>query len=167
MEKIKVTEEGLIELQDKLENLKKEFDLNEKQMSVAYHNSNGDGAHDNAEFEYLLANERRLARAIDELALKIKNVEIIETIVMSEEIVNIGDTIEMEIYHEKNNSDIVTILLVGGDGNIFEGKVSINSPLGKAIYGKKVGELVTYNVAAKDMNAKIVKKLTNTSKKVK
>lgn len=167
MEKIKMTKEGLLELQQKLEKLKIEFDQNEKQMSEAYHNSNGDGAHDNAEFEYLLDKERRLARTIDELVLKIKNVEIIEIDQKEEQIINIGDTVELEIYRETNNPDIMTILLVGGDGNIFEGKISINSPLGKAIYGRKVGELVTYNAASKDMTAKIVKKLSITNKKVK
>ena len=43
------------------------------------------------------------------------------------------------------------------EANYNEGKISIQSPVGKALMGKKAGEKVTVDVPAGALNYKIVK----------
>lgn len=164
IDKIKVNKDGLNEMKLRLEKLKQEFDDNEKKMSAAYRNSSGDGAHDNAEFEYFQGIERRLAKQIDDLSLAIKNAIIVEE-EYNEELVNIGDIIELEVYYEKDNPTPMVITLVGGEGNIFENKISINSPLGAAVLGKKIGDCVVYQVATQQIKTLIIGRKEDVKKK--
>ena len=161
-EKLKMTLKGLEEQKLKLEKLKLDFIENEKEMTQSFANSNGDGAHDNAEFEFLLAKERMLVSQINEQINKINNVEIIEVVEMEEDCVNIGDTIDINMLFDLNDEEEITIELVGSEYST-EGEVSINSPLGKAIYGKKIGDMVSYNVNDNEIVVKILRK-TNVRK---
>lgn len=154
-EKIRMTKEGYDEQLRILENLKKEFANNEKAMTLAYKASSGDGAHDNGEFETLLNKERLLVSQIESQQEKILSIEIIEVEDLEDDMVNIGDTVSIDMCFSNGDIEPMIITLIGADGVYDENKISINSPVGKAIYKHKVGETVSYKVN----NNKIVVKI--------
>ena len=55
---------------------------------------------------------------------------------MEEEYININDKLDVKIIFDVDDEEEMTVELVGAEST-KEGEVSINSPLGKAIYGKK------------------------------
>ena len=158
-EKLKMTKEGYEEQLEILEKLCKQFQENEQAMTRAYKNSSGDGAHDNAEFEELLGLERRLAKQINNQKEKIKNIEIINIELLEDDVINIGDTVKINMIFSEDDTEDMQIMLVGTDGKINENKVSINSPLGKAIYKQKIGSLNSYNVNNNKIFIEILEKV--------
>jgi len=164
-EKIKMTIEGVEQLKTKLQELKKEFNENEKAMTASFKNSNGDGAHDNAEFEYLLSRERMLASQINYIVQKLSNIEIIENIEMDDDCVNIGDVVDINMIFGEDDEELMTVMLVGGESSGLDGKVSINSPLGKSMLGKKIGTTVSYEINNNIINVQLLEKVKNKCKK--
>lgn len=78
------------------------------------------------------------------------------------EIIDFDDIVAVN-YLGTNN--IVTFKLVGGDGNINKDikEISVNSPLGSAVYKKHVGDICTFNVKDKEYTISIEEKLDLTS----
>ncbi|MFV0362340.1 MAG: transcription elongation factor GreA [Suipraeoptans sp.] len=71
----------------------------------------------------------------------------------AEDEIGVNDIIE--VYFPKDNEIEVYHLVTGVRGNSLEGKVSIDSPLGKALLSKKVGEEVTVKTDAFEYTIKI------------
>ena len=163
IERIKMTKEGYAQELAKLAKLEEEFIDNEKAMTVAYKASSGDGAHDNGEFETLLNTERLLASQIEYQKNKILGIEIIEVEDLGENIVNIGDTVSIDMFFD-NEPERLIITLIGGDGVFEENKISVNSPLGKAIYKSQVGDTVSYKVNKNSIKVNIVEKVNEIDK---
>lgn len=161
----KMTQKGLNELNDSLTELIKKFNDNEKKMTMAYHNSDGDGAHDNAEFEELLANERMLANQIDNLKKRIESIELFEVQDLDEDKVNVDDTIKIKMVYDIDDEEILDITLVGGDGDSICNKISVNSPLGNAIYTRNIGDSVYYEVNGLKVRVDILEKVNKVYKK--
>lgn len=155
----KMTQEGYNELEAHLQELIKEFNENEKAMTRAYKNSDGDGAHDNAEFDELQLKERLLVSQIDQVKERLERIEIIEVEQLADDQVNIGDTLNIRMIFDKDDSEYLTITLIGGDGKSTAGLISINSPLGKAVYKQKIGALVSYEVNSNPIVVEIIEKL--------
>lgn len=156
---IKMTREGLENLYKKLEELKQKYHENELAMTKAFKNSSGDGAHDNAEFEFLLSQEKLIVSEINRLANQIQKIEIIEITEMEDNCVNINDNIHINMIFAPDDEEEMTIQLIGEDINAIGSQVSINSPLGKAIYGKKIGETVSYEVNKNQIHVNLLKKV--------
>lgn len=77
------------------------------------------------------------------------------------DLVEIGDILKLEII-TANRSLSQTVKLVGEEEVNVENdvkEVSINSPLGSAIYGKNVGDVVEYFVGPKSLTASIEEKV--------
>ncbi len=165
MKKYKMTSDGYNKKIQELDKLKKDFRLNEIAMSKSYQSASGDGAHDNAEFEYLLANERMLANLINDLTTMINNTEIIEIGEVPDDIVNVNDVVSLNLLFAKDDKEFITIRLVGGTSE-KDDEVSLNSPLGKAIYRKKIGDVAMYTVNDKKINVEIVS-IENRTEKLK
>lgn len=115
-------------------------------MTIACHNSSGDGPHDNSEFEELLRKERLLVGEINSLQERINNVEIIQIQNFEEDIIDIDDYVNINLLFSDYDQEEMVVQLVGEEGGAFEDKVSINSPLRGAMYGHKIGETVSYSV---------------------
>ncbi len=141
-----LTREGYEKLLEDLQELKKKFDENELAMSRSFQNAAGDGAHDNGEFEVLQTNEKMLAGQINRLTSQIQKANIIEVPNLNSNQVNINDTVLLRIYYDIDDIEEDTYTLVGSDGNSTLNQISINSPIGKAIFQKYIGEVVQYTV---------------------
>lgn len=159
IEQIKITKQGLEGLRTRLENLKRKYDDNAKALTVAYKNSSGDGAHDNAEFEYLLSQEKVLVSEINSLSLQIENAIIIDSVEMADDCVNIDDTVDINMLLTPTTGREMTVQLIGGTVTEIGKQVSINSPMGKAIYGRRIGETVSYEVNKNNINVKLLRKV--------
>lgn len=158
-QKSKMTIEGYNEQIKILEELKQQFQENEKSMTRAFKNSAGDGAHDNAEFEELLNIERVLVNQINRQTEKIKNIEIIEIEKLDYDQINIGDTVRLNAIFAEDDVECIQLTLVGEDGKPEEDKISINCPLGNAIFKRRIGETVSYSLANNKVSVEILGKV--------
>ncbi len=152
-------EVGYQKLLDKMKELQKKHDVNSLQLAKSFQDATGDGAHDNSEFETLLTNERLIVSQMQFLQNQLDSAKIIKTKKLPNNVVNINDTIKIGFVLDSEELDIDTFKLVGGDSQ-EKNEISINSPLGKALYEQKVGSKITYMVNDNPLNVIIVEKIS-------
>lgn len=157
--KLRMTKEGIEEQYKRLEELVLEAKELDKAMTLSCKNSSGDGPHDNAEFEELLRQANMKAREIKDLKLQIMNTEVIDLVEMDLDCVNIGDILDVNFVFSPDDEEEMTIELIGGTGKCLNNQVSINSPVGRAIYGKKIGETVLYSVNNNEVRVDLLRKV--------
>lgn len=154
-----LTKEGYENLLNELKQLKKRFNDNERAMSLSIQNAPGDGPHDNAEFEALQGQEKLLVGQIDRLEERLRIAKIIEVPKLDETQINVNDTVLLRLIYDEDDivEDIYT--LVGTDGDMKNNKISINSPIGSAIFQRRIGEIVPFVVNDSTFNVAIVEKI--------
>jgi len=133
-----ITRNGYNQLHKELENLKK---VVRPQVIKAIEEARAHGdLSENA--EYVAAKERQsfVETKIQETEYKLANSEIIDTSNVSNDRIGFGSVVTIE---NLNNGGEVTYQIVGPDeSDISSGKISIASPLGRALVGKEVDEEV-------------------------
>ena len=123
----------------------------------------GDNWHDNPTLYQAELKERSLMLEIAEMKHHLQyNVEIVENL-GNEELVDIGDVVKIDMIFSEDDREESIFKLVGTtpnfDMNAEIQEVSINSPIGKAMYHKKVGEIATYKVENKTFTLQIKEKV--------
>jgi transcription elongation factor GreA len=138
MARIPITRNGYNNLAKDLGNLKK---VVRPQVIKAIEEARAHGdLSENA--EYTAAKERQafVETKIREIEQKLANAEIMDTLPSNDGKVGFGSTVTLE---NCDNGDKVTYQIVGPDeSDIPSGKISIASPLGKALIGKEVDDEV-------------------------
>lgn len=142
MQKIPMTKEGYMKLQEELDHLKK---VERPQALQALNEAAALGdITDNA--DYRVAKERRdyIENKIKELDDKLARAQIIDPKEINTDKVVFGCTVLLgELETEKQ----VRYKIVGADeADIKNGRISINSPVAKALIGRSVGDIVTVHV---------------------
>lgn len=99
--------------------------------------------------------------AINDIKKIIESAEIIEVSEMTDDSINIGDKLDVNFIYAPDDEEEMTITLVGGTGSALNNLVSINSPVGSAIYGRKIGETVSYKANNNNAKVKILRKVNN------
>lgn len=129
-----ITNEGKIELEKELEQLKgRRGDIADK---IAEARDYGDLS-ENAEYDAAREEQGILETRIIEIEDILQNAEIISGGKKGE--VGLGSTVEL-----KTGSKTVKYTVVGPvEADPLEGKISNESPIGQALIGKKVGDAVT------------------------
>jgi transcription elongation factor GreA len=138
MEKLPMTLEGFKAMEIELQRLKTE----ERPRIIAQISearSHGDLS-ENAEYhaakEAQGMNEARVADLED----KLSRAEVIDTSKLSGTTIKFGATVTLE---DEDTGDKVKYKIVGdGESNVKEGKISIGSPIARALIGKAKGETV-------------------------
>ena len=149
---IKITDDGLKKLKEELETLKTEgrADIAEK-IKVA--RGYGDLS-ENSEYDEAKNEQAKIEARIVEIEAMLKNVEIIEDVKGSAKTVVIGvkvKALDMEFDEE------CEYRVVGStEANPLEGKISDESPFGKALLGKKIGDEVIVDAPAGELKFKIL-----------
>ncbi len=142
MDRIPVTKQGFETLKKELENLKKnERPKNIKAIEEA--RAHGDLS-ENA--EYAAAKDRLgfIEGRINELEFKLANIDIIKTDELPKDRAVFGCKVVLE---NIETGEDVSYQLVGPDeSDIENGRISVSSPLGKAIIGRKPGDELTLQV---------------------
>lgn len=144
MERIPITLKGFETLKKELENLKTvERPRNIEAIEVA--RAHGDLS-ENAEYDAAKERQAFIQARINELEFKLSNAEVIDPTKLPKDKVVFGSRILVE---NIDSGDEVEYQLVGPEeSDINEGKVSVTSPLGKAILGKVPGDEVTVQAPA-------------------
>ena len=149
---IKITDEGLKKLQEELETLKTEgrADIAEKiRVARGY----GDLS-ENSEYDEAKNEQAKLEARIVEIEAMLKNVEIIEDIKGKAKTVVIG--VKVKVIDEEFGEEEEYRVVGSTEANSREGKISDESPMGKALLGKKIGDVVTVEAPAGEFKVKIL-----------
>ena len=150
---IKVTDDGLKKLQDELEHLKTEGrkDIAEK-IKVA--RGYGDLS-ENSEYDDAKNGQAKIEARIVELEAMLKNVEIIKDIKGAAKTVVVG--VKVKVYDEEFEEEDEYHVVGSTEADPVNNKISDESPVGRALLGHKVGDVVTVEAPAGDIKLKIIK----------
>lgn len=135
MKEVIMTSEGLKKLQEELEYLKTEGrDQAAEKIRVA--RGFGDLS-ENSEYDEAKNDQAMLENRIAEIEAQLKHVRILDESEMSSEHVHVGSVVTIRDAKGKQ----ATYTISGAtEANPFEGRISDESPVGKAVMGLKVGE---------------------------
>lgn len=136
MEQVPITKEGYEALKKELEYLKKvERPKNIKAIEEA--RSHGDLT-ENAEFEAAKDRQAFIDGKLSDLEYKLSRADIIDSRTLSNDRAVFASSVVLE---NIDTGEGVKYQLVGPDeANIEKGRISVHSPLGRAIIGKKPGD---------------------------
>ena len=148
-----ITRDGYNHLHKELENLKK---VVRPQVIKAIEEARAHGdISENAEFVAAKERQSFVETKIQEIEQKLANSEIIDHINLPDGKVGFGSIVTLE---NLNNGGKVTYQIVGPDeSDISSGKISIASPLGKALIGKEVEDEVKVQTPGGTKNYSILK----------
>ncbi len=142
MQRVPVTKEGYEALKRELENLKR-VERPENIKAIEEARAHGDLS-ENAEFHAAKDRQGFIEGRISELQYKIANADIIVPDQLNKDKAVFGSTVLLENVETGEN---VEYQLVGSDeSDIEKGRISISSPLGRAILGKKPGDELSLQV---------------------
>ncbi len=142
MDRIPLTQRGFEALKKELENLKKiERPQNIKAIEEA--RAHGDLS-ENA--EYAAAKDRQgfIEGRINDLEYKLANVDVISTDKLPKDRAVFGSKVVLE--NIETGEDVVYQLVGPDESDIENGRISISSPLGKALIGRKPGDELSFQV---------------------
>ena len=150
-QKIPMTKEGYEKLKQELDRIKKvERGKNIKDIEEA--RSHGDLS-ENAEYHAAKERQGFLDAKMRELEHKLSHAQIIDLSKLSNEKVVFGATVALV---DTNSGDPKKYTLVGQEeADLKKGKISIQSPVGKALIGHKVGDVVRIKTPAKTVEYEI------------
>jgi len=142
LDSIPVTRQGYETLKKELENLKRvERPRNIKAIEEA--RAHGDLS-ENAEFDAAKDRQGFIEGRIGELEYKLANADVINIDKLPKDRAVFGNKVLLE---NIDTGEEVEYQLVGPDeSDIGNGRISVSSPLGKAIIGKKAGDELTLEV---------------------
>lgn len=135
---ILVTDEGLKKLEEELEELKtvKRKEIAEKiKVALSFGDLSENSEYDEAKNEQAFVEAR-----IAQLEAILKNVKILDEDEISTDSVRIGSRIKLKDFEY---NDVVDYKIVGStEADPHKGKISDESPVGKALIGHSVGDIV-------------------------
>lgn len=138
MEKLPMTREGFEKLQAELKQLKT-VDRHEIIKAIASARELGDLS-ENAEYHAARERQGFIEGRIAELEDKLSRAEVIEVKSLSGSSIKFGASLRLI---DEDTDEEVAYQIVGDDeSNLSKGKISLSSPLAKALIGKEVGDSV-------------------------
>ncbi|MGB9789758.1 transcription elongation factor GreA [Thermotoga caldifontis] len=147
---IKLTKEGYEALKQELESLRHKL-MYEISQRIKEARELGDLA-ENAEYDEAKNEQGRISGRIAELEEILNNAEIIES--TESDVVSIGSWV---VIKNLNTGEERTIRLVNPqESDIFSNKVSVDSPVGRVLLGKRIGEVVRLKTPAGQVRYEII-----------
>ena len=149
---IKITDDGLKKLEEELEYLKTEgrADIAEK-IKVA--SGYGDLS-ENSEYDEAKNEQAKIEARIVEIEAMLKNVEIIEDVKGNTKSVIVG--VKVKVLDEEYGDECEYRVVGSTEADPRNGKISDESPVGKALLGKKIGEEVIVEAPGGEFKLKIL-----------
>ena len=143
-EKKILTYAGLRALEDELENLKV---VRRKEVAVKIREAREQGdLSENAEYDAAKDEQRDIETRIEEIEKILKHAEVVVEDEVDLDQISVGCTV---VLYDKEFEEEVEYKIVGStEANSLAGKISNESPLGKALMGRKVGDNVEVNAQA-------------------
>lgn len=152
IEKVILTEEGKLELEKRLEYLKmiKRPEITERIKAAREF---GDLS-ENAEYDAAKNEQALIEGEIVEIENKLKHAEII-TVNARKDIAGVGSTVTFTDLSD--NKQYVFTIVGTTEADFKAGKISNESPIGKALIGKRVGENATVEAPASSYEIRLEK----------
>ena len=147
-----LTKDGLTKLQKELENLRTVERPKISQM-IAEARDKGDLS-ENAEYDAAKEAQGMLEMKIAKLEDTIANVRIIDESKIDTDRVQILN--KVKIKNKMNGSVMEYTIVAESEANLKEGKLSVGTPIAKALLGKKVGEIVDVQIPSGTVSFEIV-----------
>lgn len=138
MEKIPMTPAGLAALEEELKRLKT-VDRPDVIRAIAEAREHGDLS-ENAEYHAARERQSFIEGRISELEDIVSRAEVIDITKMSGHQIRFGATVTLA---DEDTDEETTYMIVGAhEADIKQGRISVHSPLGKALIGKLLGDTV-------------------------
>ena len=147
-----LTYEGLKKYEEELQDLKvvKRREVAEK---IKEAREQGDLS-ENAEYDAAKDEQRDIEARIEELEKILKNAEVVDEDEVDLEVINIGCMVK--ILDVEYNDELEYKIVGSTEANSLKGKISNESPVGKALIGKKVGDVITVETQAGAFQYKVL-----------
>ena len=147
-----LTREGLKKYEDELHELKV---VRRKEVAQKIKEAREQGdLSENAEYDAAKDEQRDIEARIEDLEKILKNVEVVDDDEVTGDKVMIGSTVR--IYDIEFAEEVVYRIVGSTEANSIKGKISNESPVGKAILGHKKGDTVTVETEAGEFKYKIL-----------
>ena len=148
-----LTYAGLKKLEDELENLKV---VKRKEVAGKIKEAREQGdLSENAEYDAAKDEQRDIEARIDEIEKILKNAEVVVEDEVDFDKINIGCTV---LLYDVEFEEEIEFKIVGStEANSLEGKISNESPVGKALIGKSVNDVVEVETQAGIVEYKVLK----------
>ena len=147
-----LTYEGLKKLEDELENLKV---VRRKEVSQKIKEAREQGdLSENAEYDAAKDAQRDIEARIEELEKILKNAEVVVEEEADLDKVSIGCSVK--ILDCEFEEELEYKIVGSTEANSLKGKISNESPVGKALLGKQVGDTVTVETPAGEFSYKVL-----------
>ena len=157
MKKNILTEEGLKALEDELQDLKVNR-RKEVAQKIKEAREQGDLS-ENAEYDAAKEEQRDIELRIEEIDKILKNAELVTDEDVDSSVINIGSTVRIQ---DLEFDEQMEYKIVGStEENSLKGKISNESPVGKALIGAKVGQKVEVETPSGMIQYKILEILKN------
>ena len=139
-----LTYEGLRKYEDELHDLKV-VKRQEVAQKIKEAREQGDLS-ENAEYDAAKDEQRDIEARIEELEKILKNVEVVVEDEVDLDTINIGCCVK--IHDFDYDEDLEYKIVCSTEANSLKGKISNESPVGKALIGKKTGDIVEVETQA-------------------
>ena len=109
---------------------------------------------ENAEYDAAKDEQRDIEARIEEIEKILKNAEVVVEDEVDLDKINVGCKVKV---HDYEFEEDIELKIVGStEANSLQGKISNESPVGKALLGKKIGDTVTVTTPAGEFEYKIL-----------
>ena len=136
------TEEGLKKLKDELNQLK-DIERPKASNAIAEARDKGDLS-ENAEYDAAKEAQGMLEMRISKLEERLANARVIDESQLDNSKVLVLS--KVKIRNKSNGMTMDYMIVADGEADLSKGKISVNSPIGKGLLGKSVGEIAKISV---------------------
>ncbi|HNV86214.1 MAG TPA: transcription elongation factor GreA [Candidatus Omnitrophota bacterium] len=150
---VRLTREGFEKLKQELTFLKS-TKRKEVIKALAEARAHGDLS-ENAEYDAAKEAQQQLEARIAELDSKLAEVEIIDGADIDKDTVYLGATVSLTDLNK--NAEVRYMLVSKEEADFSAGKISIDSPVGRGLLGKKAGEVAEIVIPAGKLRYQVLK----------
>ncbi|MBO5451451.1 MAG: transcription elongation factor GreA [Lachnospiraceae bacterium] len=147
-----LTYEGLRKYEDELHELKV-VKRKEVAQKIKEAREQGDLS-ENAEYDAAKDEQRDIEARIEELEKILKNAEVVVEEEVDLDKISVG--CQIKIVDLEDNSELTYKIVGSTEANSLKGKISNESPLGKALLGAKIGDVVTVEAPMGELQYKVL-----------
>ena len=147
-----LTYEGLKKLEDELQDLKV-VQRKEIAQKIKEAREQGDLS-ENAEYDAAKDEQRDIEARIEQIEKILKNAEVVVEDEVDLEKINIG--CRVKILDLEYNEELEYKIVGSTEANSLKGKISNESPVGKALIGAKVGDVVNVETQVGNLQYKVL-----------
>lgn len=147
-----ITTAGLKKIEDELNDLKvnRRREVAEKLKDAR---AQGDLS-ENAEYDAAKDEQREIEARISLLEERLKNIEVVDEGEVTLDKVSVG--CRVKVHDIVDNEDLAYTIVGSSEANSLQGKISNESPVGKALIGAKIGDTVNVDTPAGTFGYKVL-----------